>query len=254
MATLSEQINELAARIGAECKKIHTMRGGALTNLSTTDKTSVIAAINEVSTAAGVLQTALNGVAERLSTAEYNITVNAATGSGNATNIAGLRTDVNTLQTSLTALQTAVNALLDDESTGTGKTWSSTKIASEITAAKQAVKDDLVNGAGTEYDTLKELADLITGNQSLIQALQAAGAGMVKFSEAQELTEPQKQTARTNIGAPSQSDHDALATRVSSAESNISTNSSDITSLSDNVGNTGADFVATFEAALAEAS
>ena len=254
MATLSEQINALATRIGAECKRIHTLRGGALTNLSTVDKTSIIAAINEVSGAAGTLQTALNGVAERLSTAEYNITVNATTGSTNATAIAGLRSDVGTLQTALSALQDAVAALLNDEATGTDKTWSSSKISSEINAAKQAVKNDLINGAGTEFDTLKELADLITNNKSLIEALQAAGAGMVKFAEAQSLTNPQKLQARTNIGAAGQDDFDTLAGRVTTAETSINGNTTSISTLSDNVGNTNTNFVTAFEAALADES
>ena len=38
--------------------------------------------------------------------------------------------------------------------------------------AVKAVKDDLLNGAGSAYDTLKELGDLIDDNQDAIEALE----------------------------------------------------------------------------------
>ena len=63
------------------------------------------------------------------------------------------------------------------------------------------MKNDLLGGAGTAYDTLKELADLIDTNKSAIEALQALAAGHVKFDAAQTLTTDQQAQARTNIGA-----------------------------------------------------
>lgn len=43
--------------------------------------------------------------------------------------------------------------------------------------ATQAVKDDLLNGAGEAYDTLKELGDLIDSNTDAIDALNTVAAG-----------------------------------------------------------------------------
>lgn len=43
--------------------------------------------------------------------------------------------------------------------------------------AANKVKNDLLNGAGTAYDTLKELGDLIDDNQDAIEALEAVAAG-----------------------------------------------------------------------------
>ena len=48
---------------------------------------------------------------------------------------------------------------------------------SEVTAAVKAVKDDLLNGAGAAYDTLKELGDLIDDNTDAIDALEAVATG-----------------------------------------------------------------------------
>lgn len=44
-------------------------------------------------------------------------------------------------------------------------------------AAADAVKDDLLNGAGTAYDTLKELGDLIDDNADAIDTLELVAAG-----------------------------------------------------------------------------
>lgn len=43
--------------------------------------------------------------------------------------------------------------------------------------AAKAVKDDLLNGAGAAYDTLKELGDLIDVNQNAIEALETVATG-----------------------------------------------------------------------------
>ena len=43
--------------------------------------------------------------------------------------------------------------------------------------AVQEVKDDLLNGAGEAYDTLKELGDLIDDNVDAIEALETVAAG-----------------------------------------------------------------------------
>ena len=110
---------------------------------------------------------------------------------------------------------------IKDSATGTGTTWSSSKISSELTAAKNEVKNDLLGGAGAAYDTLKELSDLIASNASSIEALEALAAGHVRFNAAQSLTDAQKAQARANIGAASQSAQDALDSRLGIAESSL---------------------------------
>lgn len=90
---------------------------------------------------------------------------------------------------------------IDDAQASATKTYSSQKVDSQITAAKQAVKNDLLGGAGEAYDTLKELADALVTNKDAITALQQIAKGHVQFDKAQSLNDEQKKQARANIGA-----------------------------------------------------
>lgn len=90
---------------------------------------------------------------------------------------------------------------IDDAQASATKTYSSQKVDSQITAAKQAVKDDLLGGAGEAYDTLKELADALVTNKDAITALQQIAQGHVQFDKVQSLNDEQKKQARANIGA-----------------------------------------------------
>ena len=76
-------------------------------------------------------------------------------------------------------------AAIDDSAKSTTAVYSSSKTEDLITAAKQAVKDDLLQGAGAAYDSLKELGDLIDTNKEAIDAVKALAAGHVKFDGAQ---------------------------------------------------------------------
>lgn len=141
----------------------------------------------------------------------------------NAADIVTINGSLTDLSKGLEDLEGVVNAQtnIDDANVATTTTYSSSKIASEITAAKQAVKEELLGGAGEAYDTLLELSELIAGNKSSIEALEAVAAGHVKYTEAQELTDEQKGTARTNIGAAAAADLSALDGRVTTAEGDI---------------------------------
>ena len=199
----------------------------------------------------------------------------------NAADIVTINGAIDALEQGLEDLEGVVNAQtnIDDANVATTTTYSSSKIASEITAAKQAVKDELLGGAGEAYDTLLELSELIAGNKSSIEALEAVAAGHVKYTEAQSLTDDQKGIARTNIGAASAADLSALDGRVSTAEGKITalegkmtTAEGDIDALEGrmdtaegaidaveadlaevkaNLGDLATDYVAVFEAALA---
>ena len=139
---------------------------------------------------------------------------------------------------------------IDDTKAGTTTTYSSSKIESDITAAKQAVKDDLLGGAGAAYDTLKELADLIAANKSAIDALKEVAAGHVKYDAAQTLTDAQKKQARDNIGAGAATDVASHGTRLTAVEKKATDNATAITNLKNAVGDTTVDLVTKFEAAL----
>lgn len=112
-----------------------------------------------------------------------------------------------TVMTMITALQTAVSnlssvtsGLIDDGTPQLTKVWSSTKVASEIASASQALKNQLVGDAGEALDTIYELASALTNNTGYIATLLDEVSKGVKFTE-QTLTLPQKDQARVNIDA-----------------------------------------------------
>ena len=101
--------------------------------------------------------------------------------------------DINNLQTSLDEIQISLNQKVSTDRTINGKALSSniTLSASDVgadpsgsanNALSQAneytdsVKNDLLNGAGGAYDTLKELGDLIDENTDAIDALEIIAA------------------------------------------------------------------------------
>lgn len=208
--TFSKQINNLAIRVGKECRLIYAKIGKAA--LTTAEKNSLIGAINEL---------------------------DAAVKSNDG--------DITAINTAITNLQSAVSGLIDDTTASTTKVYSSSKVDSQITAAKQAVKNDLLGGAGTAYDTLKELADLIETNKTAIEALQALAAGHVKYDAAQDLTDEQKAQARTNIGAIATSE-----VNLTEVNNKIAANTTEINGLKTSLGDLSTDFVAAFEAELAK--
>ena len=198
----SEKILALASAVGAKCKELNAHIGG-LSSLTTTAKTSLVVALNEVNAALSALS---------------------GTVGTNGSDIAQLKLDVAAVEKAVEDLEGVVEAQtnIDDSKVGTTTTYSSSKVVSEINAAKQAVKDEILDGAGDAFDTLKELQDAIAANKGLIEAFEAVAAGHVKFDGAQSLTDDQKGVARSNIGAVAQADHEALAGRVGTAEGKVS--------------------------------
>ena len=126
--------------------------------------------------------------------------------------------------TTKTSLVAAINELMTligsagasiDDGAGNGNTavtWSADKIFDSIEAAKTAVKNDLINGAGTALDTLNELAAALGNDPSFASTIATEIANRVRFDAAQTLTSPQQAQARGNIGAASASDVSGLIT------------------------------------------
>lgn len=109
----------------------------------------------------------------------------------------GDRTQLNTTaKTSIVAALNEIKVLIDqatqinDSTTNTTQTWSSNKINAAINTAIS----ELINGAGSDSDTLKELADRIT-------AVAQADQGLVSAVNAQAFSDIQKAQARSNIDA-----------------------------------------------------
>lgn len=160
--TLNQQIQALATQVGSDVKTLIAKQGD-LSALTTSQKASLVLAINELNSAISQIDT---------------------------------------------------SKVIEDGQTAADKTWSSNKILSEITTKCNEVKTALLGGAGDAYDTLKELADLITDNKELIDSLQELAGAHVRYDAAQELSPGQKTQARSNIGAADDAEYQATKTAV----------------------------------------
>ena len=148
MSTLIVRISDLATRMATECKSLRTLvnaNGADLSALTTTQKASLVAAINE------------------------------------------LKTAVDNAGSSIT---------ISDSSSSTTQVWSSSKVASEITAAKNA----LTNGAAAALDTLSELASALGNDANFSSTVTTALSYRLRFDAAQTLTTGQKTQACANLG------------------------------------------------------
>ena len=148
MSTLIVRISDLATRMATECKSLRTLvnaNGADLSALTTTQKSSLVAAINE-------------------------------------------------LKTALDALGTPIT--ISDSTSSTTQVWSSSKVASEITAAKNA----LTNGAAAALDTLSELASALGNDANFASTITTALGYRLQFDAVQTLTTEQKTQACANLG------------------------------------------------------
>ena len=149
MSSLQVRITDLATRIATEIKSVKTLVNGNASDLSaltTTQRTSLVSAINE-------LKTAIDNVA-------------------------------------------GSSIIISDSTSSTTQVWSSSKIAAEI----QAAKDALTNGAGTALDTLSELASALGNDANFSSTITTALGYRLRFDAAQTLTSGQKTQACTNLG------------------------------------------------------
>lgn len=103
---------------------------------------------------------------------------------------------LNELKSAIDAVEAGSGAI-DDSSTDTDTTWSSSKINTAISAAIAA----LVDGAPSALDTLKELADELDNQESAAAALTTAVGNRVRYDAAQTLDSTQKAQANANIGS-----------------------------------------------------
>lgn len=167
---------------------------------------------------------------------------------------ASLVAAINELVTSLATVKSdlASKTEINDTATTTTNVWSAKKTADAISESATKVKNDLLGGAGTAYDTLKELADLIETNKDAITALQNLAAGHVKFDTAQSLTDAQKKQARDNIASAAASDVTAHGTRLTAVEKKATDNATAITNLKDAVGDTTIDLESVFKNGVTE--
>lgn len=254
--SLTLQLSNLTTRIGTEFKAVRATIG-ALTSLSTTEKGSLVGAINEVAatvsaggtiTAAAITDSTVVGraVLKAVDAAAARAAIGAGTsnltlGTTSSTAKAGDYTpswgEVTSKPTVIAAGTTQAEArsaigagtssLVLGTTASTAKagnytpTWTEvsakpaviasgsteaaarTAISVSSTAEMNSAISDAVNGiidgAPAAYDTLKEISDYISGNDTAVGGITSALANRVRVDAAQSFTEPEKVQARTNI-------------------------------------------------------
>lgn len=177
--SLETNLKNFATRIATEFKSLRVLinnNAGDLSGLSTTQKSNLVASINELDAAIKAM----------------------AAGSGAISD--GTTSSSTTWSSSKTASAIAALIAADTATSGTGTTFSVTKILALIEAAKTQVKNDLTNGASAALDTLKELADALGGDANFATTVNTALANRVRYDAAQTLTTAQQLRACQNIG------------------------------------------------------
>ena len=229
--TQTERIKLLAQAIGADLALLKTTIG-VKEDLSTTDKTNLVAAINELAIKINAVETLQQTASEIDDSAPkanrvYSSNkvqsliddINAILGTLTASGYADVGVGLKTLKDKVDVLeQKAVDltALIKDTETETTTVWSSTKTKDVINTAVGTVKSELTDmiiadiakvksdilGAGVPetLDTLAEIADKLNGDAALVANMSVAINNRVRFDEEQVLTSEQKTIACTNIG------------------------------------------------------
>ncbi|OQX16199.1 MAG: hypothetical protein BWK73_04865 [Thiothrix lacustris] len=143
--------------------------------------------------------------------------------SGNVGALAGLTTTekativgaLNELSQRIATAENATAALIDDTTTDTDTTWSSTKIAQAIADGVAGV----VDGAPEALNTLKELADAFANNPDAITNIMTILGKVVRVDQAQTFSAAEKAQGRGNLGAASEADLTQLAANVGDVSS-----------------------------------
>ena len=231
MTTQTERIKLLAQAIGADIAVLKTTIG-VKTDLSTTDKTNLVAAINELAIKINAVETLQQSASEIDDSAPkanrvYSSSkvkslideINTILGTLTASGYADVGTGLKTLKDKVDALEQKtvdLTELIKDTETSTTSVWSSTKTNATITDAVGTAKSELTDkinvdvakvksdilGAGVPetLDTLKEIADTLNGDAALVANLSVALNNRVRFDQDQVLETAQKTRACTNIG------------------------------------------------------
>ncbi|QLF83532.1 hypothetical protein SEA_REDWATTLEHOG_28 [Gordonia phage RedWattleHog] len=222
--TLVVQVSNLATRIGTEIKSVYTAQGN-LASLNTSNKASLVAAINELYAGGGAGSIAINDSAPSTtsvySSSKVESVVSTAVAAKPSINDAApSASSVYSSNKTEAAISTAVGAKpsINDTTASASTVYSSSKTVAEINAAVAT----LVNGSPAALDTLKELSDALGGDANFASTISTALGNRLRFDAAQVLSGPQKTQGLSNLGAQASAD----------------------------IGDTATDFVAVFNAAL----
>lgn len=212
--SLASQIQTGFTRVGTEFKTLRASilaQNGLNSALTTTDKTTLVNAINEVKAGLAGAGAAINDTTPGTTTTYSSSKINTVAAAAAAALIADASATTATTTTysankinavATAAASAASSALIADASatSATTTTYSANKINTAITAAITA----LINGAPTALDTLKEISDQLATDESAASALTTAVGNRLRFDAVQTLTSGQQTQGQANLVVYSQ--------------------------------------------------
>lgn len=198
--SLQTRLQDFITALGTDWKTIWA-NTGTKSSLTTTDKSTLVAAINEVNAKPAV----------------DTSTVVLMTG---AQTVAGVKTfssspvvpDGSFTIAKTTSLQTTLDAKAVIADASATNATTTTYSANKINAAISAAVATLVGSAGTTLDTLGEIATALGNDASLSATITTALGFRLKFDAAQTLTAPQKVQGNANLGSAALVDTGTLDT------------------------------------------
>jgi hypothetical protein len=163
--------NAFAIRVGQECKSLRALINGNaadLTALTTSNKSTLVAAINEIK-AATATAVGINDATTSTTTTWSSSKISTFTGGGGG------------------------GSSIDDSGVSTGTVWSSSKTNSSI--------NSVIGTAPTGLNTLGKVATALGNDAAYAATTTSALGNRVRVDSAQSLTTGQQAQARTNISA-----------------------------------------------------
>ena len=215
MATQQERITALASAIGQDIKNIN-LTTGFTSDLTTTAKNNIVAALNEVNQIAkDAALTAVNaaGIDDTVTSAEKTWSSNKINNEinntknliGDTTELAnfGGSTTVDVIK-ALTYLNTQITSALnnlgakinDSSDNSTSETWSANKIYTSIASAVS----ELVNNSPAALDALNELAAALGNDANFATTIATQMGNRVRVDEPQNFTAEQQKQGCENLG------------------------------------------------------
>lgn len=170
--TQKANIEAFASAVGADVKVIWALLNGKAADLSaltTTEKTSLVLAMNE-------LKAAVDAAGAAWGQTETDARVQAAKGSIAAPSL-----------TAWASTQDVADELAAHE-------------AAAISAATTAAVNQITNGAGAAYDSLIEIQNELQADDTIISGLLTAMDNRIRYDTAQTITAAQQLTVCTTIG------------------------------------------------------
>lgn len=219
---LEQRITLLAQAIGADVKTIRSTIG-VLANLTTTSKSDIVTALNEVLSKTNVNANSIGTLTSLTTNAKSNL-------------VAAL----NEVQASVSAID--MTKLINDaaQSGVTDKTFSADRILSLVAGSIA----QLVDSSPSTMDTLRELAAALGNNPNFASTIATSLGNRVRVDAAQTFTATEQEQGRNNISA-------ASIASVAYAQSSANTAQATADAIALALGNTDQDWALVYNSAKA---